>query len=248
MIRFLFFTDVLAGTLREGKAALARNKPLQKRSRERVEKIMLAAADELARTADADALTTTSVSKRSGVPVATIYRYFADRSAIISALIDRETDEIDVAVAKRLAELEVITFDVLLDTIMYAHLDHFQSSRRSIVLWFGARSSKEVLGRVERRYKYLGNWLMHGAIEAEMAIPESPEWGGEAIVWLCDRAFEFMFRQERDPKTEVEIMELTMAMIKGELKSYSTELGVGGISRERFAEAYGPYEPPSGSA
>ena len=113
---------------------MATNKPLQKRSRERVEKIMLAAADELAKTADADALTTTSVAKRSGVPVATIYRYFADRSAIISALIDEETRVIDDAVAAELETLDLITFDVLLQTIIHAHLDHFQSSRRAIVL------------------------------------------------------------------------------------------------------------------
>ncbi|MFT4049511.1 MAG: TetR/AcrR family transcriptional regulator [Solirubrobacterales bacterium] len=226
---------------------MATNQPRQKRSRERVEKIMLAAADELAKTADANALTTTSVSKRSGVPVATIYRYFADRSAIISALIDRETTEIDDVVAKRLEQLETITFDTLLQTIMYAHLDHFQASRRSIVLWFGARNSKEVLGRVERRYRYLGKWLMDGAIASGMATPESPPWGGEAIVWVCDRGFEFMFRENRTPETEREIMEITMTMIRLMLVDYSTELGTEGVSREVFREHFGPYIPPSGS-
>lgn len=209
---------------------------------------MLAAADELARTADANALTTTSVSKRSGIPVATIYRYFADRSAIISALIDRETAEIDEVVVDRLAELETVSFAVLLDTIMLAHLEHFQASRRSIVLWFGARNSKEVLGRVERRYKYLGEWLRNGSMESEMAIPETPQFGPEMLVWICDRAFEFIFREEREPATETEIMGIALGVIKDAIERFDTERGRTGISQAQFRDFYGPYVPPSGLA
>lgn len=207
---------------------------------------MLAAADELARTADADALTTTSVAKRSGIPVATIYRYFADRSAIISALIDQETMEIDAEVARQIEQLETITFDVLLETIMRAHLDHFQGSKRSIVLWFGARSSKEVLRRVDRRYKYLADWLMDGAIKSGMAHSDSPAYGAELIVWTCDRAFEFMFRESRDAPTERQIMDLSIEMVLRMLTDYTTELGRKGIDQEKFAEAFGQYEPPTG--
>jgi AcrR family transcriptional regulator len=207
---------------------------------------MLAAADELAKTADADALTTTSVSKRSGIPVATVYRYFADRSAIISALIDQEVEVIDEAVKDALEELDVISFDVLLRTIMQAHLDHFQSSRRAIVLWFGARNSKEVLGRVERRYAYLGSWLMSGAIRGGMAQPDSPPFGGELIVWSCDRAFEYMFREQRGQARENEIMALAIDMVSTMVEKYSTDRGREGISREQFLDIYGPYDPPHG--
>lgn len=209
---------------------------------------MLAAADELARTADADALTTTSVSKRSGIPVATIYRYFADRSAIIAALIDQEMSEIDSGINERVAALEVVNFDNLLDAIMQTHFDYFQSTRRAIVLWFGARSSKVVLARVSFRYKYLGDWLMDGAIRSGMAVPDAPPWGGEAIVWFCDRAFEFMFREDRSPETEAEIMELAISMIKLQLREYSTARGISGISQAEFAEIYGPFQPPARSA
>ncbi len=209
---------------------------------------MLAAGDLLAKTADADALTTTSVSKRSGVPVATIYRYFADRSAIISALIDRETAEIDEVVIERLARLETISFSILLETIMQAHLEHFQASRRSIVLWFGARKSNEVLGRVERRYKYLGDWLKNGAMSSEMAVPETPPFGPELIVWTCDRAFEFMFREERGVEVEQQIMDLTLALVGESVRMYDTPRGRDGIPRDEFQKHFGPYAPPNGPA
>lgn len=226
---------------------MATNKPLQKRSRERVEKIMLAAADELAKTADADALTTTSVAKRSGVPVATIYRYFADRSAIISALIDREMREVDEQLAAELDALELVTFDVLLMTMMRAHLDYFRSSRRAIVLWFGARTSKEVLGRIDRRYTYMGSWLMKGAIGSGMAKPDTPAYGGELIVWTCDRAFEYMFREQRETAIEDEILEIVVGMLSHTIADYTTPLGREGITHDQFSSAFGRFAPPYAS-
>jgi AcrR family transcriptional regulator len=224
------------------------NKPRQKRSRERVEKILLAAADELARTADADKLTTTSVSKRSGVPVATIYRYFADRSSIISALIDEEMSEIDEELARNLDSLKLVTFDVLLESLMGAHLDYFRSSRRAIVLWFGARNSKEVLGRIERRYEYMGRWLMAGAVRSGMAKPDSPPYGGELIVWTCDRAFEYMFREQRGPVVEDEILALSIGMLSRAIDDYTTTLGREGIAHDEFVSAFGKFDPPHGPA
>ncbi|MBJ7353263.1 MAG: TetR/AcrR family transcriptional regulator [Thermoleophilaceae bacterium] len=221
-------------------------RPRQKRSRERVEKILLAAADELARTADADALTTTSVSRSSGIPVATIYRYFADRSAIISALIDQEQDEINDLVNERIDELEVVTLDALQDTMVRAHFDYLSASRRSMVLWFGARSSKAVLGRVERRYAYMGEWLMSGAVRSGMIREDAPIYGGEIIVWMIDRAYEYIARADRDPETVDEILGLAIRMVSRSVDEFATERGREGISREQFWAAFGTFQPPSG--
>lgn len=222
-------------------------RPRQKRSRERVEKILFAAADELARTADADALTTTSVSKRSGIPVATIYRYFADRSAIITALIDQETEAIDVAVAERIERLDSITLDALLDTMIRAHYEAFTQSRRSIVLWFGARASKAVLGRVERRYAYMGKWLMNGSSRSGMVTHEAPEYGGELLVWVVDRAYEYIVREDRDEEAIELILASTVRMLSFSVAEYSTERGASGISQAEFWAAFGPFKPPSGA-
>ena len=112
-------------------------KPKQKRSRERVEKILLAAADELARASTAEDMTTTNVARRSGIPVSTLYRYFSDRSAIIAALIDKETAEIDEVASDRLSKLESVSVGSALETIMYAHLEHFQdiAPLSAVVVW-----------------------------------------------------------------------------------------------------------------
>lgn len=222
---------------------MTRRKPVQKRSRERVEQILLAAADVLAKSGGADELTTTSVSKRSGVPVATIYRYFADRMAIIAALIDRETVEIDEAIVAGLRELETVSLDTLLDTFMMTHLRHFQSRRRSILLWFGARQSKTVLDRVDKRYAYLGSWLIESSEAAGLLKPNVPEFGGEAIVWLCDRTFEFIFRVERSPETQEAILRELLEMMKHQIRKYATPLGIEGVPGEEFLATAKEFAP-----
>jgi AcrR family transcriptional regulator len=230
-----------------GNREVPTNRPRQKRSRERVQKILYAAADELARTADADALTTTSVSKSSGIPVATIYRYFADRSAIITALIDEETQLINEVVTDRIRQLDTITLETLLDTMIRAHYEAFTQSRRSIVLWFGARASKEVLGRVERRYAYLGAWLIDGSRRAGMVTAEAPTYGGELLAWVVDRGYEFIVREDRDEESIEQILASTVRMLTFAVNEYATELGTTGISQDQFWSAFGAFEPPSGS-
>jgi AcrR family transcriptional regulator len=209
---------------------------------------LYAAADELARTADADSLTTTSVSKRSGIPVATIYRYFADRSAIITALIDEETSLINDVVTERINELETVTIEALLDSMVRSHYEAFTQSRRSIVLWFGARGSKAVLGRVERRYEYMGNWLITGSKRAGFIDPDTPAYGGELLVWVVDRAYEFIVREERDEAAIEVILSRTISMLAFAVNEWATDRAETGITPDQFWASFGSFNPPGGSS
>jgi AcrR family transcriptional regulator len=207
---------------------------------------LYAAADELARTADADALTTTSVAKRSGIPVATIYRYFADRSAIITALIDEEVALINDEVTERVGQLERVTLASLLDTMIRAHYEAFTKDRRSIVLWFGARKSKEVLGRVNRRYAYMGKWLMDGARRGGIVNDDAPDYGGELLVWVVDRGYEYIVREDRTEDEIEQIIASMVRMLAYSVDEYATERGREGLTQDQFWAAFGPFQPPSG--
>lgn len=63
-----------------------RRSPLQKRSRQRVERI-LEAARVLLRDGGVHAVTTTSIAGKAGVPVGSIYQYFPNKTAILTALL-----------------------------------------------------------------------------------------------------------------------------------------------------------------
>lgn len=222
---------------------MTRREPVQKRSRQRVEEILLAAADLLAKSGNTEALTTTSVAKRSGVPVATIYRYFTDRSAIIAALIDRETAELDREIEAELMKLDTITIEALLRTITSAHYRHFKAQRRSIVLWFGARQSSTVLEKIDHRYKSWGEQLVAGCQAAGMVIDDVPVWGGESLFWFSDRVFEFMFRVKRNTAEQQAILEEFIEMLTRQLEKYATPAGIGGVSRDAYLAAAGTFIP-----
>ncbi|MFC6855450.1 TetR family transcriptional regulator [Marivibrio halodurans] len=65
-----------------------RRRPAQKRSRERVERLLEAAATLIAESGS-DGLRMSEVAARAGVPIGSLYQYFPDKSAIIHALSER---------------------------------------------------------------------------------------------------------------------------------------------------------------
>lgn len=227
-----------------GSSSGSGRRPVQKRSRERLEKILLAAADELAKVSRAEDLTTTSVSRRAGVPVSTLYRYFTDRSDIIAALVDQEMLWLDARVRESLQAAERMDIEKLLRTILFTHFEHFRNERRAVIGWFGARQSKSILERADHRYKHLGDWVVRGSVNAGFVDRPVPEWAGEAIFWLCDRSFEFVFREERSRDAQDAIVEETVQILLGRFRDYSSADELIEVDAETFWDAFGPYDPP----
>ncbi|WP_421866607.1 TetR/AcrR family transcriptional regulator [Parvibaculum sp.] len=67
---------------------------------------LLAAVEEIVAEDGAEAVTTTSVAERTGVSVGSLYRYFADRDALLLAAYDATVERIAAASVERLAELD----------------------------------------------------------------------------------------------------------------------------------------------
>ncbi len=76
-----------------------RRVPVQARSRERVERILDAAA-QLLSDEGYDAVKTNLIAKRAGVSIGSIYQFFPNRFAIFNALADRQREKIATALSK----------------------------------------------------------------------------------------------------------------------------------------------------
>ena len=75
--------------------------PQQVRSRDRVERI-LEVTGELVVAGGVESVTTRAIAAAAGIPVASLYQYFADKESILLALVERDLAEMDAQVAEDL--------------------------------------------------------------------------------------------------------------------------------------------------
>lgn len=79
--------------VRAKRKAPARRAPIQQRSTATVEAILEATTQILAREG-LDALTTNAIAARAGISVGSLYQYFADKQAVLTALLQRHSDRV----------------------------------------------------------------------------------------------------------------------------------------------------------
>ncbi|MCW7943026.1 TetR family transcriptional regulator [Streptomyces hygroscopicus] len=86
-------------------ATSLRRAPVQRRSAERLTRILDACAD-LLDEVGYDALSTRAVALRAGVPIGSVYRFFGNKRAMVDALAERNLERYTERVTRRLARTE----------------------------------------------------------------------------------------------------------------------------------------------
>ncbi|MEZ7004695.1 TetR family transcriptional regulator [Streptomyces sp. AD55] len=103
-----------------------RRAPVQRRSAERLARILDACAG-LLDEAGYDALSTRAVAQRAGVPIGSVYRFFADKRQMVDALAQRNLERYAERVAERLPEAPEGDWRGALDVV----LDEYLAMKRS---------------------------------------------------------------------------------------------------------------------
>jgi AcrR family transcriptional regulator len=213
---------------------MTRREPVQKRSRERVEAIVKAASEVLAE-GGVEALTTRSLASYTGIPVATIYRYFEDRDAIIAAYLDRQLVLIDNAVEQAMKSIDRVTFRSMSEAVAIAHLRHHQAHPEGVPVWFGSRLNAAVKESVRELDARMSKSLA-AATRGAGFIEQGPHFGAGLIVRLYDRMFEHIFRIERSAAEQEAIVRDVVDMVTSYMERYATTAGIEGISAEDFLQ------------
>jgi AcrR family transcriptional regulator len=215
---------------------MTRREPVQKRSRERVEAIMRGAT-ELIAAEGVESLSTRSLAAHTGIPVATIYRYFEDMDAIIAAYLDHALADIEDAVEAAVLAVEWVTFRSMMEAVALAHLRHHQANPEGVPAWFGTRLNAAVQDRVRQLDARMAASL-HAATRGAGFVEEGPHFGAGLIVRLWDRTFEHIFRIERSHEEQETITLEVCDMIASFMERYATRAGLEGVSPEDFLAAY----------
>jgi AcrR family transcriptional regulator len=195
-----------------------RRVPTQERSRRRVAQV-LDAADRLVVRDGVAALSTRELAREAGVPVATLYQYFADKEDVLLALAQRDMDEMDAEVAAAVAALRAPSVESVVRATMLAFVRVYHRRRAFVELYLRGRTNSALhqFGRVHN--ERIAAWLREFAVEAGLAGPRLTPERARLAVEVGDRVFQLAFEEvdEGDP----EVIEEGIVLVTSYLERYA---------------------------
>lgn len=225
--------------------APARRKPVQRRSRARVQRI-LDAAEGLVATAGVEALTTREVARRAGIPIGTLYQYFADRDAIIGALIEGHIASMDSRLTAALEQLEMYTVRAVVETVIAAYRADYVERPSYVVLWFQGRAGAEIAALVGDRGRALADAFYDFGTAAGLLRADTDRMVLRLCFEVADRFLEYAYRYDLhgDDGVAAEGTEMVVA----HLERYATPAGITGIRSDAGSTRWRPPERRLGRA
>jgi AcrR family transcriptional regulator len=188
----------------EGGGIRLRRLPQQARSRERVQRL-LAAADEVLGNEGFSALTVRRLSEEAGVPVGTIYQFFADKAAVVDALARRYIGEFDEMIELLVADAEAHRWDDVVATVIDAAVAMYRSKPGYVALWTGRHLSPELMQADEANNAAIAAGLrrilvaQHGLVDDDDLARRC-----EVAVVTTDALLQLAFR--RDPRGDEAVL------------------------------------------
>ncbi|WP_332644834.1 TetR/AcrR family transcriptional regulator [Aeromicrobium sp.] len=195
-----------------------RRTPTQTRSRERVERI-LECASAIVVQHGVDALSTRDIAVAAGVPIASLYQYFSDRDAILLALVERDTHEMDEQVAQDLATVEDLSIAALVETTMRAYVKVYARRPDFVEIWLRGRTNAAIYEFGRQHNQRTAQELRAFAIEAGLARTDLPAAAAEFAVEIGDRCFQLAY--EHDLAGDTYLIEQGIVMVSAYLRGFS---------------------------
>jgi AcrR family transcriptional regulator len=174
-----------------------------------------------------DALSTTAVAAAAGVPVASVYQYFADRDAIIGALIERHVVAMDEQLADAIDALTLFSVRTLVEATVMAYVAGYARRSSYVILWFQGRVSPEIVTFVRKRSEQLATRYHAFAIATGLIAADTQVLVFELVAEMIDAFLAVAYRDHLtgDERVVSEGIEMTISY----LSRYATEKGIAGV-------------------
>lgn len=195
-----------------------RRTPTQARSRERVERI-LDTASAIVVEHGIEGLTTRGIAAAADVPIASLYQYFSDRDAILLALVERDTLEMDEQVTLDLAGVQGLTITSLVETTMRAYVKVYARRPDFVEIWLRGRTNAAVSEFCRQHNRRTAAELRAFAIDAELATADLPAAAAELAVEIGDRCFQLAY--ETKTSGDEYLIEQGIAMVAAYLGGFA---------------------------
>ena len=204
-----------------------RRVPTQARSRRRVEGI-LDAAERLVVRQGLDALTTRDIAEAAGVPVASLYQYFADKEDVLLALAERDMAEMDTQVAADLAEIGTLTVASLVRSVMASFVTVYHRRPAFVQIYLRGRTNLAVHEFGRAHNERVAADLRQFAIDAGIADRTLSPRVAQLAVEVGDRVFQLAF--ETKDRGDKKLIEEGIMMMTAYLERHATPAGLTGVT------------------
>jgi AcrR family transcriptional regulator len=175
-----------------------RRRPAQRRSAERVQRMLDACADILDETGY-DGLSTTKVAQRADVAIGSVYQFFPDKRAIAQELALRNLEMFGERVARGLAEGDFPHWYDAVGTVIDIFVDMHRTVPGFRVLRFGDIADVRLLDAGEENNAVVADRLRLLLVDA-FEVPDTEEFALALAVAVeaADAVLKLAFREERD--------------------------------------------------
>jgi AcrR family transcriptional regulator len=120
-----------------------RRVPRQARSQAKVA-LILDTADSILGNEGFESVTSQRIAVDAGIPIGTVYQFFADKNGIVDALALRYIAEFDDLMLQLVASSLESHWSDLVDTVFDAFVDQYRSNPGYLTLWLGRHLSSDV--------------------------------------------------------------------------------------------------------
>ena len=196
-------------------ASVLRRRPAQRRSAERVQR-MLEACAEILDESGYDGLSTTKIAQRADVAIGSVYQFFPDKKAIAQELALRNLEMFGERVARALADGDFAHWYDTVGTVIEIYVGMHRTVPGFSVLRFGDITDVHLLDVAADNNTVVVDRLRALLVEA-FQVPDTPEFARALAVSVeaADAVLKLAFRD--DPDGEPALLAEVERLIRGYL-------------------------------